>query len=359
MLFQLSNMWHLTHETFDMAILAAPIVVTALMALTLLLFVFRCHRAGVVSAILLLMLNGWTEQVPVRMRREVPKVKEPGTLRIFEYNICGKVEYAPLHGREFEEYVLGQDADFLFLPENTVGVAPHFDDTLRQVYPYSIHCFKAFEERKLDYADFTLYSKYPLSSYRNYQVDNQELIREHPYLDSLSVIRLGSHFMAYEATADINGRAVTLLHVHMRSNTYDTAIATDEGRRQKVHNIYERLQLGYAFRDAEARAVRDSLRNCHNPLIICGDFNDVSGSHSLRMIQDCRRDNVNADHRDRLRDAWWEGGQGFGFTFADMHLRLRLDHILYSREFELKAVSVPKVPYSDHRPLVADFVLKD
>lgn len=35
---------------------------------------------------------------------------------------------------------------------------------------------------------------------------------------------------------------------------------------------------------------------------------------------------------DKLKDAWWEGDNGFGWTHFGWHLRLRLDHILYSDE---------------------------
>ena len=59
-----------------------------------------------------------------------------------------------------------------------------------------------------------------------------------------------------------------------------------------------------------------------------------------------------------LKDAWWEGGNGFGFTYKGWHLRLRLDHILYSDEFELCDVRVVDSDVSDHRVLVADFKLK-
>lgn len=349
----------LTHETFDMMILATPYIVVVMAIVALLLFVFRCHKSAVALTFVTLLLNGLTEQVPLRMKRDVPTVKPAGTLRVLEYNVCGKVEYAPIHGSaEFLQFFDDTDADFVFLPENTIGVTTLLEAKMQQDYPYSLHQFPEFEAVARSYADFTLYSRFPLSDYKNYKVDYKQLLIEHPYLDSLSVVQLGTHFMAYEATADVNGQPVTLLHVHMRSNTYDTAMANGNGRRQQASNIYERLQIGYAYRELEAKVIRDSLRNCPNPLLICGDFNDVCGSHSLRIIQDCRRNNVHSWHRDRLSDAWWEGGQGFGFTYVDQHLYLRLDHILYSRDFLLQAVSVPDVPpFSDHLPLIADFLL--
>lgn len=352
-------MLQLTHETFDMLILAMPAVVVVLAVTATLLLLFRRLRGAAVTAVLLLLANSWTEQIPVHWQREMPDQKPASTIRILEYNVCGKVEYAKIHETpEFLDFFTRMDADILFLPENTGGVVPKLEAKLKSDYPYSLHSFPEFESKDFRYADYSIYSRYPLSNYRNYQVDNKKLLQEHPYLDSLAVVSLGTHFMAYEVTADIQGQAVTLLHVHMRSNSYDSARANADGRRQKAHNVYDRLLVGYAYRAAESQVVADMLRDCPNPLIICGDFNDLSGSRSLRVMQNCRRDNIHSDHRDRLRDAWWEGGLGFGFTYVDQHLWLRLDHILYSKEFDLQSIRVLDEPFSDHRPLVADFVMQ-
>jgi len=345
----------LTQESFDMMILAAPFVVLVLAGITIVLLLFLKWKPALMMAFMTMLFNGWTEQIPLHLKKDVPAEKPAETLRILEYNICGKVEYAPVHGKPFIDYVKNLDADLLFLPENTPGTAHGFERMLRYEYPYSLHDFPEFEKLSVVYADLSIYSRYPLSNFRTYHLDMEQIKRDHPYLNEEDIEFIGSYMIVYEATADINGTPVTLVHVHLRTNSYDAAKSKGSGKRQKVHNIYENLQFGYAYRGEESKAIADSLRNCPNPLIVCGDFNDLSGSKCVRTIQNCRSYNVNENHRDRLNDAWWRGGQGFGFTFVDQKLRLRLDHILYSKEFELQAVTVDTVSFSDHLPLIADF----
>lgn len=84
-----------------------------------------------------------------------------------------------------------------------------------------------------------------------------------------------------------------------------------------------------------------------------GDMNDISSSYTLRRIESVgtlRHGSAG------LTDAWWKGGFGYGTTYHDHGLRLRLDHILYDEHcLTLSDVKVIDTDASDHNALVGGF----
>lgn len=108
------------------------------------------------------------------------------------------------------------------------------------------------------------------------------------------------------------------------------------------------IKKGYEERAQEADILYDALTHEKYPAIVMGDMNDISGSYTLRRIESAG-----------LTDAWWKGGFGYGTTYHDHGLRLRLDHILYDEDrLQLTNVKVIDTDASDHNALSAGFKLK-
>ena len=110
-------------------------------------------------------------------------------------------------------------------------------------------------------------------------------------------------------------------------------------------NKWDALQKGYEERAKEADILHDALAREPYPAIVMGDMNDISGSYTLRRIEAAG-----------LADAWWKGGFGYGTTYHDHGLRLRLDHILYDEDrLTVTDVKVIDTDASDHNALVGGF----
>lgn len=146
------------------------------------------------------------------------------------------------------------------------------------------------------------------------------------------------------------GRWVAVFSGHLLSSGYSTARRSMKKDASWLSGIslYKRnYEGGKRIRDYEAENIRQFVDSAHRsgmPVVIAGDFNDWCGSDCLNTLM-----------AEDLKDAWWEGGNGFGWTYFGWHLRLRLDHILYSDKLELFDVKVIDSDLSDHKPLVARF----
>jgi endonuclease/exonuclease/phosphatase family metal-dependent hydrolase len=82
------------------------------------------------------------------------------------------------------------------------------------------------------------------------------------------------------------------------------------------------------------------------PIVVAGDFNLPVESQALR--RDWRW----------LRNAFSEAGWGFGHTmFAGRH-RVRIDHVLVSREFAVRGAHVLSGFPSEHQPVVVELTLE-
>lgn len=149
------------------------------------------------------------------------------------------------------------------------------------------------------------------------------------------------------------GKWVRLYSGQLRSSAYSTArrsMDKDASWFSGLGLYWRNYKVGKRIRDYEAENVRrfiDETRAEGKPVIVAGDLNDWNGSYCLKTL-------MGKD----LKDAWSEGGRGFGWTYFGWGLRLRLDHILYSDKLELVDVKVIDSDLSDHKPLMARFRIK-
>jgi vancomycin resistance protein VanJ len=109
--------------------------------------------------------------------------------------------------------------------------------------------------------------------------------------------------------------------------------------------------------DQQAIALAADIATVETPLIVAGDFNATELSTTYKLINR------------HLRNAHWEVGGGFGFSFPappytlyDLPLNIgplyRIDHIFYSQHFRASAAqTVPNGGGSDHFPVVAQLWL--
>lgn len=222
--------------------------------------------------------------------------------------------------------ILEQDADIVLINEFSWNIAVQLHSQLKEKYPY------VTEKYKNVLGENILYSRYPIDSCQRLETPIQ-------------------HSHVYEFRLKVDEKPMRIVGCHLFSSN-----DIDKTHRYTLKNKHDILDLPdyYAnykkameIRTRQAELIRSCLLSEDLPTIVMGDMNDFSGTSPLNTLQ-----------KVGLKDAWWEGGNGFGITFHEDWMHFRLDHILYDANWKLSSVKVVQSDLSDHLPLVAEFSMK-
>lgn len=201
------------------------------------------------------------------------------------------------------------------------------------------------------YKEFNQRYKY---SYSNYNNDYLTLYSRYPFTCSPETSTPGKQgYIKY--TLDIKGQTLTLFNVHLQNihlSAEDTNLYVEllngipeasEVREAKIA-LLDKLAVAYKLRAQQAKSLRKNIDEVQGNVIVCGDFNDIPGSFSVRTIRG-----------NDLNDAYADAGFGPGISFRSHKMFFRIDHILYRGDFKAVNAKRLKVGQSDHYPILATF----
>ena len=285
--------------------LTLPLIVIVLLFVGAITFCFK--RLKIASSLIAacLLLNWYSETIALR-----PFFGQgDGQIKVMTFNVNSPGTDFEKKKSEIIAQIEAEDPDFLYLPElGTAGNEVH--ERLKAVYPYT----NATVHLRDDGVE-PFYSKWPIDTII-------DLSNPHAY------------HSIYRIQVSKETDTIAIYCCHLSSNLLDFS-----------PNKWDALQKGYEERAQEADILYDALAREPYPAIVMGDMNDISGSYTLRRIEAAG-----------LADAWWKGGFGYGTTYHDHGLRLRLDHILYDEDrLTLTDVKVIDTDASDHNALVGGF----
>lgn len=271
-------------------------------SLSLFFLVSLLKRKWITSLILLLLLvllNFYAEIISVG-GLFLSRASKPG-FTVLAYNVHNKGEGYEEKQADIAKLILAESPDVAYLCEFALWRNKQLDSILtdneyKRYYLSGINC--------------VFYSKYPI--------------------DSIAGIHIKEDKKKYSLTNKVHvfigNDTLKLIGCHLSSSNYH-------------------IREGYELRAKEADAIYKSIMEDRHPVIVMGDLNDISGSYAVERIKEAG-----------LKDAWWKGGFGYGATFHDKWLRLRLDHILYrDSKLDLQYVKVIDSDLSDHNAILAGF----
>ena len=106
-----------------------------------------------------------------------------------------------------------------------------------------------------------------------------------------------------------------------------------------VRETETKLKHSILMRPSQARIIEKDIDTSPYDLLVTVDFNDKPVSFTYRMLARGRK------------DAFVEAGRGLGQTYAKMGPFLRIDYVLFPKDWEALDYACPKLKFSDHYPV--------
>lgn len=123
------------------------------------------------------------------------------------------------------------------------------------------------------------------------------------------------------------------------------AVLDVHGQPVRVFNTHLDYRQDPAVRTQQVREMLGYIGDLGVPTLVFGDMNAAPSAPELQPLLS------------RLQDAWSDMGSA-GFTYPADTPHERIDYVLVSPQFTVRSIHVPDTQASDHRPVVAELVLR-
>jgi len=300
--------------------LVIPWILTLLFVLALVLVLKKKWIYSLFVFLLMFILNNWSECLPLHLWNSKSTINGR-CLRIISFNIDGSSGDLLEKGNEVLTIIRHHSPDIVFLAEFNEQYPHSLDSLLRCEFPYS-----TFQDRLL-FQYF--YGNIPF--FNNRRLKSKE----------------GEKVGVYACSVVLNCDTIDIYGCHWASNNYNAKHEREGIENFNLLNYISNIHSASAIRKKEAEAIVREMSKSSHSAIVMGDMNDVGGSPALKILAS-----------EGLKDAWWEGGVGYGATIFKP-LPYRIDHILFSKGLSLGTISVlDSNGISDHNALFAEFYVE-
>lgn len=245
--------------------------------------------------------------------------EKSGELKVLTWNVHCSKGADKIRQEKIAEQILKEDVDLVQLNEFCLDSCSVIDSLLSKQYPYRN------DANAKEKAGDILYSKTQLLESGKYR-EVHNCIYSKQFVEKDSVYIIGCH---------------------LPGNNHEGQIEIDDADSlSRVKTFWSYYRNAQVKRKEYAQFMKKTILDSTLPIIVMGDMNDFSASAPMDSLKEAG-----------MKNAWWEGGFGYGATYHEGWLRLRIDHIYYNDKLSLKGVKVVKTDLSDHNILIANFSL--
>lgn len=313
-----------------------PIIIAMNMAFVVFWVLARKWLFLISLSVLFLSATQLKDNFPVHLGQS-PKVSAAQSIHILTYNtrMSGRlIKHTKKKPNAVMQYVLDTDADIVCLQEFMVSSKNEYithGDMLR--------IFKKYPYKHIEYKLKLKTKSIGIATFSKYPIVNKQTINYTSFAN-----------LSIYSDININGKIIRLVNNHLESNRItenDKAMPIRLKDNFDAENLTDitlhfsrKLGAAYKLRAQQADIVASVIAASPYKVIVCGDFNDVPTSYAYTEV------------KGKLKDAFTETSTGFGWTYSQRFVGIRIDYILYdSDSFTPMKYKMDKVNYSDHYPV--------
>lgn len=239
---------------------------------------------------------------------------------------------------EIFNFIESQNSDIVCLQEfNYIGeniYASHAQ--LKQQLGSNNYYFESyFNPKKNKVFGMATFSKFPIIN-----SGNLDLAETRKFGTFIDIIQTDDTIRVY----NIHLESISLNYIDY---SFVTGINTgDSIQKPNTRLLLNKLRKASINRSKQVLVLKNHILNSPYPVVICGDFNELSCSYNYK--------NLSAG----MHDAFVESGSGIGKTFASILPAFRIDYILSDAHFNTFDYEEININLSDHFPIKAKLNLK-
>ena len=138
-----------------------------------------------------------------------------------------------------------------------------------------------------------------------------------------------------------------IYNVHLQSMKIDEDYLEIDRAREQFFNVANKLKGGFISRAKQVQNLIDHIDACPYEHVICGDLNDIPYSYTYFTLNS------------KLKNAFEEAANGFGFSYNGKLFFLRIDNQFYSDGLDIRNYTTHReIDYSDHFPIRSSYIFK-
>lgn len=228
-----------------------------------------------------------------------------------------------------------EDADILCIQEFFYTENKNFKfstlDTMKTfLNSKNVHAYYPFAVRAKDKMGIATFTKFPIINKGNIDF-NDKSYNSCIYTDILyknDTIRIYNVHLA----------SIKLFQKDIKYRDNNGKVVT---KFENTESIFKKLKYAFIKRAKQSKIISEHISKCKYPVILCGDFNDISSSFAYYIIAE----------KNKLNDAFIKKGFGFGQTYIGNYPSFRIDYILFDNNLICNAYKTINLKLSDHKAI--------